>query len=301
MEFALVLRELLKRWPLLLVGVLVAAVAATFSIYRLESGKLKARSLQYSSASTQILVDTPSSVLGNTSQAFEPLNARAEVYANFMASPAVLKLIGQQAGISDEQIYAAGPVNANEPRVVQEPTALKRNVEITGETNPYRLSFESQANLPTITINSQAPTTSGAVTLANAAAVGLKQYVTSLENSNKIPAKSRVTIRQLGPANGGVVNGGIKKALAAIVFLAVFLLWCVLMLVGSRFRKSWRASAAPSDTLNDGQETVDGDGQDVHGTDVGRPDGAYAHPELPTFETFQHDDEPAAIPTRSAR
>ena len=53
-----------------------------------------------------------------------------------MASPAVLSLIGQQVGLSGEQIYAAGPVNANEPRVVQEPTALKRNVEITGETIP---------------------------------------------------------------------------------------------------------------------------------------------------------------------
>jgi hypothetical protein len=116
MEFALVLRELLKRWPLLLVGVLVAAIAAMFSIYRLEDGKLKARSLQYSSASTQVLVDTPSSVLGNTSQNFEPLNVRAEVYANFMASPAVLALIGKQAGIPGERKRATSRAGADSPQ-----------------------------------------------------------------------------------------------------------------------------------------------------------------------------------------
>ena len=46
MEFALILRELSKRRLLLLLGVLVAAVAAISSVYRLEGTKLKPRSLQ---------------------------------------------------------------------------------------------------------------------------------------------------------------------------------------------------------------------------------------------------------------
>jgi hypothetical protein len=243
MEFALLLRELSRRRRLLSVGVLIAALAATLSVYRLDGLKLKARSLQYSSANTQLLVDTPSSVLGNLSQSFEPLSARAVVYANFMASPAVLELIGQQVGLSGGQLYAAGPVNAQQPRVIQEPTALKRNMQIAGETNPYRLSFESQANLPTINIFAQEPSTAQAVALANGSVIGLQQYVTRLETADKIPAAARVTIRQLGAANGAVVNGAISKALAAIVFTLVLLLWCVAMLAGSRFRESWRASA----------------------------------------------------------
>ncbi len=185
MEFALVIRELLKRRRLLAAGVLLAAIAAIFSVYRLEGTKLESRSLQYSSASTQVLIDSPSSVVGNLSQSFEPLSQRASVYADFMASPAVLKLVGQQVHLSGEQIYAAGPVDVNQPRVIVEPTALKRNVEITGETAPYRLNFESQPNLPTISIYSQAPTTSQAVALANGAAVGLQQYVASTETQRQ--------------------------------------------------------------------------------------------------------------------
>lgn len=244
MEFALVLRELLRRRLLIAIGILVAAVAAIFSVYRLDGTTLKARALKYSSASTQVLVDTPSSVLGNLSQSFEPLDSRAAVYANFMASPAVLALIGQQVGLSGEQIYAAGPVTPDQPRVVYEPTALKRNVQITGETDPYRLNFESKVNQPMINIYSQAPTTGQAVALANAAAVGLRRYVTNLQQADKIPARSRVIIHQLGPANGAVVDGAISKALLAIVFTVVFLLWCVLILAGIRLAENWRVSAA---------------------------------------------------------
>ena len=96
MEFALVLRELLRRRRVLAAGVLVATLAAVFSVYRLDGLSLKPRSLQYSSATTQVFVDTPSSVLGNLTQALPPLQARATVYANFMASPSVLQLIGEK-------------------------------------------------------------------------------------------------------------------------------------------------------------------------------------------------------------
>src|ERR1700740_3202956 len=123
MGFALALRELSRHRLLLALGGFVAVIAAVLSVYRLDGLTLKSRSLQYSSASTQILVDSSSSVLGNLSQSSEDLSTRAQVYANFMVSPAVLSLVGKQVGLSGEQIYAAGPVNANQPRVVQEPTA----------------------------------------------------------------------------------------------------------------------------------------------------------------------------------
>jgi len=244
MEFALILRELSRRRLALAIGVSVAVLAAVFSVYRLDGIGLKSRSLQYSSATTTVFVDTPSSVLGNITQSFEPLQARATAYANFMASPTVLNLIGQRVGIAGDQIYAAGPIDPNVPRIVQEPTAVQRNVEITGETTPYRLNFNNDPNLPTIGIYAQAPTTEQSIGLANAAAASLAQYVSNIQTVNQTPLQSRVVVRQLGPATGGVVDGGISKALATIVFVFVFVLWCVLMLVTVRFREYWRASAS---------------------------------------------------------
>jgi hypothetical protein len=132
MEFALILRELSRRRRALAIGVLVAVIAAVLTVYRPAGLGLKPRSLQYSSATAQVFVDTPSSVLGNLTQSLPPLQARATVYANFMASPTVLDLIGQKAGIPGNQIYAAGPIDPLVPRIVQEPTAVQRKIEITG-------------------------------------------------------------------------------------------------------------------------------------------------------------------------
>lgn len=261
MEFALVIRELARRRVALAIGVFVAVVAAVLSVYRLDGLGFKPRALQYSSASTRVFVDTSSSVLGNLSQSFEPLQSRATVYANFMASPTVLSLIGQHVGLSGSQIYAAGPIDPQVPRIVQEPTAVQRNVEITGETNPYRLNFNSDPNLPTIGIFAQAPNTKLAIGLANASVASLEQYVGSLEDADHIPQQSRIVIRQLGEANGGVVDGGISKALAVMVFIAVFILWCVLLLVSTRFRESWRASGSVSEDLQ--RESEDRENSDT--------------------------------------
>jgi len=301
MEFAVVLRELLRHRVLLVLGVLIAAVAAVFSVYRIEGSTLKSRHLQYSAATTQVLVDAPSSFLGNLSQSFEPLDTRAAVYANFMASPAVLSVIGEKAGLSSEQIYAAGPVIANQPRVVQEPTALKRNVQIAGETNPYRLNFESQPDLPTINIYSQAPTTPQAVTLANAAATGLKLYVTRLEDANKTPRASRVTIRQLGAANGSVVDGGVSKSVMAIVFVGVFVLWCVLILVGSRFREMWRVSGELSGGRREGTSAEHGDTVDMGIATQGPGGDVHAPGEPPGDVPDRREDDRVALPTASNR
>jgi hypothetical protein len=160
-------------------------------------------------------------------------------------------LVGQKAGIPGDQIFAAGPVDPSVPRVVEEPTAVQRNVEITGETTPYRLNFNDDPNLPTIGIYAQAPNTAQAIKLADASAVGLEQYVASLQSAGNTPPQARVVIRQLGSANGGVVDGGISKSLALMTFVAVFVLWCVLILLAGRFRETWRASAVVYDTAEE--------------------------------------------------
>ena len=243
MEFALVLRELWGRKKLLIAGFLIALVAATLSVYRPDGMSLKSRSLVYSAASTQVLVDQSSSVLGNSSQVFDGPDARATVFANFMTSPAVLALIGEKAGIPGDQLYAAGPVNPNVPRVVQEPTAGARNVQITGENDPYRLTLNADPTMPIIDIYSQAPTTKQAIALANGAVSGLQEYLTNVENADNVRPSNRVEIHPLGTATGGPVDPAIRKSLAALVFLAVFVLWCVALLVGARFRANWLASA----------------------------------------------------------
>jgi hypothetical protein len=189
-----------------------------------------------------VFVDMPLTVLGDVNQPIPPLLARATVYANFMASPSMLQLIGQKVGLDGGQIAAAGPIDPSQPRTVTEPTELKRNVQVTGETKPYQLEFNNDPNLPTIGVYAQAPTTAVSIRLANAAVSSLADYVAKLQKANNVRPRARVVIRQLGAANGAVVNAGVSKTLFGMVLVGVLVLWCVLVLLGARWRRTWQES-----------------------------------------------------------
>jgi hypothetical protein len=235
MELALAIRRLMRHKLLLAVGVALAAAATMLA--------LKPRTLHHSTARTQVLVDAPRSALADIQQSVTPLETLASTLANFAPSSAVLDLIGKHAGLSGDQLYAEGPVQLNVPRTIQEPTALQRNIQIAGETTPYRLEFNADPNLPEVGIYAQAPTTAQAVTLANAAVAGLTDYVVNLENAGNVPGARRVVIRQLGQATGSVDAPSASKTLAGLAFVGVLVLWCLLILVGERFVSAWRTSA----------------------------------------------------------
>jgi hypothetical protein len=245
MEFALVLRELGRRRKWLGLGVVIAAIVAIVVVYQVSlfPPRLHERSLQYSTASTQVYVDSPDSSLGDSGENLQPLVDRSNVFARVLASPTLLDLIGRDAGIPGGEIYATGPIEPNLTRYVQEPSEGKRAFQVTRETNPYRLEFDDDDIVPVISIYSQAPTGPEAVRLANGAAQALSQYVSSLESGGGIPGNLRVTIRQLGVPTAGVGDSGISKKLGGLVFVGVLLAWCALILLVGRFVKSWRQSA----------------------------------------------------------
>jgi hypothetical protein len=79
--------------------------------------------------------------------------------------------------------------------------------------------------------------------------------------------------------------------------VAVFLLWCVLILVGARFRENWRASAALQRGLDDdevGQGGVDAPEAGLRG------DHGSAQEFAPRETPVPHDDDRVRVPTRSA-
>lgn len=236
MELALAIRRLSRHKVLLAIGVAIAVAAAVLA--------LKPKTLHHSTATTQILVDAPTSALADIQQSVVPLQTLATTLANFAPSPAVLDLIGRRAGLQGDQLYAEGPIEQNVPRTVQEPTALERNLQIAGETMPYRLEFNADPNLPEVGIYAQAPTTPQAIKLANAAVAGLTEYVKNLQDTGEIRSSNRVVLRQLGQPTGSADSPSASKTLAAMAFIGVLILWCVLILVGERFLTAWRASSS---------------------------------------------------------
>jgi hypothetical protein len=244
MEFALLLRALWSRKWLVALGVVVALIAALVRVgdVSLIPPGVESRELSYATARTQVIVDAPDSSLADLSTDINPLIVRAGVYSRLLTSPAALQVIGEEAGLDPGLIFAQGPFEANQPRAEQEPTAEERSSQIVGETNGYRLLFESSPELPIVTIFAQAPTPEEATRLANGAAKGLSAYVSRLQLARLVPTSQQVQIRQLGEPVARTVNDGVELRLGVLIFALVFVAWCAALLVVSRLVSNWKAA-----------------------------------------------------------
>ncbi|MGC1852492.1 MAG: hypothetical protein WA687_08650 [Solirubrobacterales bacterium] len=242
MEPARTLKTLWRRRRLVAVGVLVAMLAALLSIYRvgLFPPSLEGRTNVFASASSQILVDTPDSAFADLSYDLEALDARASVFARFLASPAAVALIAHEAKLPYNAIEAQGPFDINLPEVQQAPTAERRSSQIIGEGAVYRLRFENNPSLPIVSVFAQAPSREDAVRLAAAAPAALRDYIDRIQAEQQTPASRRVEIRQLGSATGAIVNEGANLQIATLVFIIVLGGWCMLLIPAQTIARGWR-------------------------------------------------------------
>jgi hypothetical protein len=242
MEFARTLKILWGRRRLVVLGAVIALIAAILSVFRigLMPPSLASRTNVFATASTQILVDTPDSAFADLANEIEPLNTRATVFARFLASPAAIELVAREAHLPFDAIEAQGPYELNLPEVQQAPTAEKRSSQIIGEGALYRLRFENNTQLPIITVYAQAPTEATAVKLAAAVPVALKSYVDGIQARQHTPDNRKVVIRTLGAATGGVVNQGASLQIAMLVFLTVLAGWCLLLIPAHTIARGWR-------------------------------------------------------------
>ncbi|HVW47985.1 MAG TPA: hypothetical protein VHA76_13075 [Solirubrobacterales bacterium] len=275
MEVARILKALWKRRLLVALGMVVAAVAAVLSVCQvgLFPPTLTSRTNVFATASTQILVDTPTSAFANLEDELTPLNTRASVFSRFLASPIATELIAREAGLPADAIEGQGPYEQNLPLAAQEPTAEKRSSQILGERALYRLRFENNPTLPIIAVYAQAPTTEAALSLADAVPAALRSYITGIQEAQHTRRNRRVEIRRLGDATGGVVNAGVNTQIALLVFFVVLILWCLLLIPAQTIVNGWREQSKKDD--------------DGHG-----PNGTGGH----TNGRLDHHDESALRP-----
>lgn len=236
----------LSRW--IVPGLVIAVVAVIVSNYRvsLTPPSLEPDSAEFAAASTQVLVDFPEdSALLETKNPLGPLAERANVYARLAVSPAIVDLIAKEAGIPASAIDVKGPYNPYAERAQREPTAERRATQLRAERQNYRLRFDTEQFelVPLVQVYAQAPTLGAATRLADAGAAGITKYVKGVQQAEGLEAAKALRLRQLGGAKGGVVNPGVDRQIAVLVFLAAFFAWAVLVLVASNLRRFLRARA----------------------------------------------------------
>lgn len=242
MEPARTLKLLWRRRRLVALGAAVALFAALLSIYRVGflPPSLESRNNVFATASSEILVDTPRSAFADFSFDLEPLDTRAAVFARFLASPAAVALIAEQAELPFNAIEAQGPFELNLPEVQQAPTAEERSSQIVGEGALYRLRFENNPSLPIVSVHAQAPESEQAAALAKAAPVALRDYIERIQVRQGTPVDRQVEVRQLGNTTGGTVNEGANLQIATLVFLIVLGGWCMLLIPAQTIARGWR-------------------------------------------------------------
>jgi hypothetical protein len=237
MDLIRILNELWSRRLWVLAAVAVAGLIGLSTAYKLPS--FEKRSELVGAASSQVLVDSSTSAIGDVERDPGPLANRAVVLAQYMSSAEARTEIAKRMSLEPTQIAADGPFSSLTNRSTYQATpAGPRANQLTEENAVYRLVFDAQLELPIISIYTQAPDAESAVGLAGAATDVLRGYVQQLDAG--IPPERRITVSSLGAPEGGTVNSGANPALALLAFLGVLLVLCTLIVLGSGLARQWK-------------------------------------------------------------
>ncbi len=244
MDLIRILNELWDRRRLVIAAAIVALLVGLSTSYRLPSFERK--ELLSGAASSQVLIDSSTSAIGDVERDPAPLATRAVVLAQYMSSAEARTAIAKEMGLSPTQIAANGPFSSLTDRSTYQATpAGPRANQLTEENAVYRLVFDAQLELPIVSIYTQAPDAEGAVGLAEAATSVLAGYVADLDNG--IPKERRIIVTALGQPEGGTVNDGASPILAVLAFFAAFVVLCTLIVLGSGLVRQWRHSRPPDE------------------------------------------------------
>jgi hypothetical protein len=219
-------------------------LSTAYSVSLLPPG-IEAKPLEFATAGTRLLVDSRQSTLADVHAATDPLVTRAAVYTELLASPEMKDRVAREAGVPPERLAAVAHVaSLYLTRSDKEPSAEERGNQIADEDKEYRLFVESEPLLPAIRIATQAPTIAEAERLAEATGAVLRTTVTDLQTEQRIPAHRRVDLRQLGSAEGGVVNSGVNVTVAVIAVMTAVPAALFALLLALRAASAVRAAIA---------------------------------------------------------
>ena len=233
MTFVSVLRELWKHKLLVATSFVVAMAVAIFGVYSVSFSppSVAKKSNVEAHGSTEILVDSARSPIAGSKRDIGGLIARAGVFARLMGGGDVVAQIAEDGGVNRKEVEVAGPT----PLPGEAP-----GISEAAEELPYELSFTELPELPIISVTTRAPTVKEAAALAAAAPEALRGVIQSVQQQQETPARERVEVRVLGPAQAKVEDEAPGAKIALVIFFVVFALELGLILGMPRLIAAWR-------------------------------------------------------------
>jgi hypothetical protein len=219
--------------------------AAVWSVYRVSLGppRLTPRALELATASTHVVVDTPTSTVLDLRQStydFESLRNRAVLLGNVIAGSTVREAIARRADLPAGALRIQAPLTREQAAAPPDSGNQRHTSDILKSNDQYRLNIQANLSVPMLDIYAQAPTAASAGLLVNAAVDELRAYLVRLAAAQRTPASDQIKLLQLGRAQGAVINKGVRWEVAALAFAITFALSCASALFVARVRAGWR-------------------------------------------------------------
>jgi hypothetical protein len=231
------------------VGVVVASIATTTPVVAIGvlPPSINLKQLAHATASTQLVVGANSSFGHPYPDLYDRnLAPRAAALADMIASPRVRSYVGRAAAVPASEIAVDTPLWTQLQRIQQWATGEKRANEIIAEKDPYRITLTNDPYAPVVDVIAQAPSTQAAARLAHGVVEGLRTYVSDLATTVGTPLAGRYVVGQLAPVTVDPASTTGLANVGAFTFLAVFVLWCGLVLFASGLARDICAAATSS-------------------------------------------------------
>jgi hypothetical protein len=225
---------------------LAAALAAGLTGY---DTSLRPRAVEIGAASAKVLVDAGESELTTTApRGASRANLAGQLavtYALYLQEDQATAEMGRALGLRGARVAATGPFTLLLGRTNLAPRTSAPPDPIPVD-HAYRLALDVDGSAPVLTLYGQAPTARAAVALVDAAREVLQRHVAARKASYPLDSEQAVVLRPLGPAVGGLVDGGARWQLMGAVFLLVIVLGGGLLCARGRGRR--RRGRAPLET-----------------------------------------------------
>jgi hypothetical protein len=242
------LRKLWRRRVGMGVSIALALFAGLWSVQRISlfPPGLIPRSLEMATASTHVLVDTPTSAMIDLRQdtySIEGLTSRAVVLGNVIASSQMQAKIARRAHVPVELLRIQAPLTSQEPAPPVDSENARHASDILKSTDQFRIDLKANPTVPMLDVYAQTPTAESATALANAAVDELKVYLAALVARQHTPPKDQIRPVQLGRATGVVINHGVRWQAAFLAFLLTLGISCATVAFLARVRAGWLQQA----------------------------------------------------------
>jgi hypothetical protein len=232
--------RLRRLWHLKL-GVIVSLIAAAAAAFWLTP-----RSLEMATASTHVVVDTPTSTLVDLRQdtySLDALRNRAVLLGNVIAGSRVRQNIARRLDLPVEKLRVQAPLTREQAAPPVDSENARHTSDILKSTDEYRLKVQANLTVPMLDIYAQSPTAESATLLVNAAVQELRAYLADLAAAENTPAKEQIRLIQLGRGRGVVINEGINWQVSLLVFMLAFGVCAATVVFIDRVRTGWRTAS----------------------------------------------------------